>query len=495
MTPGSETSGAVGFLAAPALFRDLLLRKATGQLVAYRGETIKKVFFKSGFVLYATSNLPGDRLGDVLLARGTITRDQYEESVSQVLATGRKQGTVLVQIGALQPKDLFRGLIAQVREIATSIFRWDDGSWRFLDGAPPQDEIVNLRLHTAGLIFEGLAGVAADRRFAQTWDPPRMRFEPAADAPFVIEELDLPDPARRLYALVEQGRPVAEMPRLVGADQTQTAAMLYGLSLLRMIETRPTPKVKPPPAPAPAAPAAPRPDDAELRRLREKVTALAARLDKLSHYQLLGLTPESDPDAIKRAYIALAKDYHPDRFFRPEFEDLQEQVNTIFMRINEVYSTLHNPATREQYDRNVLRVKAPVGRVQEAAPDSKLAHVQFSKGVALLNAGDLWSAIQALRWAVSLSPQNPRYHTWLGVALTRTKKRLHEAEEHCKTAIALDYNNADYYVNLGQVYRTGHLAEKARKQFETALRLDPRHAGALREIRELEAAADQLRKK
>ena len=87
---------------------------------------------------------------------------------------------------------------------------------------------------------------------------------------------------------------------------------------------------------------------------------------------------------------------------------------------------------------------------------------------------------------MNLAPQNPRYHTWLGVALMRTKKRLHEAEEHCKTAIALDDNNAQYHVHLGQVYRTGHLFDKAKQQFETALRLDPKNPGALKEIREME---------
>lgn len=501
MTQGSETAGAIGFLTAPGLFRDLLLRKATGQLVAYRGDTVKKVFFKSGSVLYATSNLPADRLGDVLMARGTITRDQFEESVSQVIATGRKQGTVLVQIGALTPKDLFRGLIAQVREIAISIFAWDEGNWRFLDAAPPQEEIVNLRLHTAGLLFEGLARIAADPRFVEGWDPRRMQLLASAEAPFVIEELDIPDAARRLFSLVEQGRPFAEMPRLIGADEWQTSGMLYALSLLGMINARSAPAAAPagpratPAAPAPA-PAASREDEEELRKLREKVRSLAARLDSLSHYQLFGLTPESDAETIKRSYIALAKEYHPDRFFRPEFEDLQESVNAIFMRINEAYSTLHNPGAREEYDSRVLGVKAPVGRVQQPAQDSRLAHDQFARGIALLDTGDVWSAIQALRWAVNLAPQNPRYHTWLGVALTRTKKRLHEAEEHCKTAIALDYNNADYYVHLGQVYRTGHLFDKAKKQFETALRLDPRHQAALREIREIEGpTADRPRKK
>ena len=244
MTAAPETAGAIGFLTMPELFRALFVRKATGQFVACRGETVKKVYFKSGFVLYATSNLTADRLGDILLARGMITRDQFEESARQVLATGRKQGTVLVQIGALAPKDLFRGLIAQVRQIVVSLCGWDGGSWRFLDGLPPQEEIVSLRLHPAGLIFEGLASIAADARWRGVWDVQRLELHPAADAPFALEQIDAPDAARQLFSLVEQGRSPQEMARLIGRDDRETAALLYGLALLGLIEARPRPAAR-----------------------------------------------------------------------------------------------------------------------------------------------------------------------------------------------------------------------------------------------------------
>ncbi len=488
MSQPLETSGALGFLSGPELLRNLLLRKATGQLVVYRGEVVKKLFFKSGAVLYATSNLPEDRLGNVLLARGMITREQFEQSASQTVATGRKQGTVLVQLGALSPKDLFRGLIAQVREIVLSICAFDAGDWRFLEGLPPQEDIVSLRLHTAGLVVEGVLRTAADPRWESHWDPRGLQLEPAASPPFAPEELDLPDSARRLLALVEQGRPFEEMARLVGAEPREAACGIYALALLGLVEARPAPPPAAAPAPpAPAAPAeAPAAEDPETLALREKIQSLAARLGTLSHYQVLGVEVHANAETIKRAYIGLARDFHPDRFFRPEFEDLQEKVNAIFMRVNEALTTLQNPAARADYDRAALRLTAPLARALGTDDDSSLAREQFNRGVSLLNCGDLWTAIQALRWAVSLAPQNPRYHTYLGVALTRTKKRLHEAEEHCKTAIALDYNNAQYYVHLGQVYRTGHLTDKARKQFETALKLDPRHAGALKELRELD---------
>ena len=61
----------------------------------------------------------------------------------------------------------------------------------------------------------------------------------------------------------------------------------------------------------------------------------------------------------------------------------------------------------------------------------------------------------------------------------------HEAEEHCRTAITLDYSNPLFYVHLGQVYKAGKLDQKARKQFETALKLDPGFAEAGRELKSL----------
>jgi curved DNA-binding protein CbpA len=492
MTEPVVLSGPLGFLTAPALLRDLFVRRATGQLVAYHGDTVKKVFLKSGSILYATSNLEGDRLGDVLLAHGMITREQYEESASQVLATGRKQGTVLVQIGALNPKDLFRGLIAQVRELAISLFWWEEGNWRFLEGIPPQEEIVSLRLNPGPIIFEGLLRTSADPRWSEMWDLPRLQFAAAGAAPLTVDEIDAPDAVRRLIGLLDARRLPDELARLAGREPRETAALLYGLYLFGLVEATPRPAARAE-APAPAAPPqAPPAEDAETAKLRDKVLALAQKLPTLSHYQLLGLTPQSDADTIKRTYIALAKEYHPDRFFRPEFEGVQEAVNTIFMAVNEAYTTLHNPAARADYDRDVIKLGTPTARIKETpAGESHIAHEQFAKGTAALQAGDLFAAVQALRWAVNLSPQNPRYHTWLGVALLRTKKRLHEAEEHCKTAIALDYNNAQYYVHLGQVYRTGHLPDKARKQFETALKLDPKHAAALKELREMDGTAEK----
>ena len=61
---------------------------------------------KDGRVVFATSNLPTDRLGEVLIRDGKITVEEYEASV-RGLHKGKRQGRVLVESGALSPGELW----------------------------------------------------------------------------------------------------------------------------------------------------------------------------------------------------------------------------------------------------------------------------------------------------------------------------------------------------------------------------------------------------
>lgn len=60
-------------------------------------------------------------------------------------------------------------------------------------------------------------------------------------------------------------------------------------------------------------------------------------------YSLLGVSPSAKPEEIKSAYKKLALQYHPDRNKSPGAEDK-------FKEISQAYSTLSDPAKRQQYD-------------------------------------------------------------------------------------------------------------------------------------------------
>ena len=66
-------------------------------------------------------------------------------------------------------------------------------------------------------------------------------------------------------------------------------------------------------------------------------------MDHVSYYEVLGLKPAADADAIKKAYRKLARKYHPDVSKESDSEER-------FKEIGEAYRVLKNPDTRREYD-------------------------------------------------------------------------------------------------------------------------------------------------
>ncbi|MBI5575370.1 MAG: molecular chaperone DnaJ [Deltaproteobacteria bacterium] len=62
------------------------------------------------------------------------------------------------------------------------------------------------------------------------------------------------------------------------------------------------------------------------------------------YYEVLGVTRDSGPEDLKKAFRQLALKFHPDR--NPGDKSAEEK----FKEINEAYSVLSDPAKREQYD-------------------------------------------------------------------------------------------------------------------------------------------------
>ena len=62
-----------------------------------------------------------------------------------------------------------------------------------------------------------------------------------------------------------------------------------------------------------------------------------------NYYEILGLTPGASLEDIRKAYIQLAKQYHPDH-----------NINTVddrhMIELNQIYEILSNPIKKQEYD-------------------------------------------------------------------------------------------------------------------------------------------------
>ena len=85
------------------------------------------------------------------------------EDAVRALAPGKRFGTILVEGGFLEPKQLVKGVIDQTRDIILHAFEWDSGDYRLEEGAAP-GESITLNISTPQLILEGISRIEAWRR-------------------------------------------------------------------------------------------------------------------------------------------------------------------------------------------------------------------------------------------------------------------------------------------------------------------------------------------
>ncbi len=147
--------GTLATLPVPDLLRELQLSEAKGILSLTSDRVRKALFFNGGKVVFGTSNVSSDRLGEVLLAEGKITREQNDLSL-RALSRGKRQGRVLVEMGALSPDDLWTGVQSQVQEIVLGVFKWGEGQFHFEESPLPEKERITVDLDVTALVLEGL---------------------------------------------------------------------------------------------------------------------------------------------------------------------------------------------------------------------------------------------------------------------------------------------------------------------------------------------------
>jgi hypothetical protein len=214
--------GTLARLPLPDLLRELQAAEATGILSLSAGGARKALYFKGGRVVFATSNLPSDRLGEVLLREGKITREQNDSSL-KALAAGRRQGRVLVEAGALTPEELWAAVQAQVREIVFSVFQWDEGQFHFEESVRPEKERITVDLDVPSLVIEGV----------RQMDPQGQVRAHHPDGLLVVERADPPPPGllhpweEHVLDLVDGERSVVEICHESEAGEGQTLKALY----------------------------------------------------------------------------------------------------------------------------------------------------------------------------------------------------------------------------------------------------------------------------
>lgn len=154
----SYLSGRLEDVHFPELLLEISQRRETGIFHLTRQQISKEIYFQDGRIVFAKSNDPDHRLGELLLRRGKITYRQLEDSAAKIVP-GVRLGTILVQDGYLKAGELYQGVIDQVEEIVYSVFEWSDGEYSFETCELPGKEVITLSISTPDIINMGIARI------------------------------------------------------------------------------------------------------------------------------------------------------------------------------------------------------------------------------------------------------------------------------------------------------------------------------------------------
>jgi tetratricopeptide (TPR) repeat protein len=99
------------------------------------------------------------------------------------------------------------------------------------------------------------------------------------------------------------------------------------------------------------------------------------------------------------------------------------------------------------------------------------ALTEFKEGVALLKNGYPQKALIRLRRAFESEKQNPFYQSFLGLSIARAERKWDQAAELCEIAVQLRRREAQFYLNLAEVYASAGRRTKALDTLDAALAL------------------------
>jgi DNA-binding response OmpR family regulator/curved DNA-binding protein CbpA len=464
----------------PHLLHRLYQQKATGMLHLQNKAAKKVVYLKNGYPIFARSNILGECLGRMLVKDDVITQVDCDQSVERSKASGRLQGTELIEMGLLTTQDLHEALKHQVTEKLLNVFAWTEGQFRFLPQADFRKSITSIELSPASLILEGIRKYWSREQVDNFLRPHLTDYLKQSDNPlYLFQEVGLSRRGEEVFAECLGDLSLEKILERHPLSRREVQQVMVALIISGMV--------------IPMTTASRLDDEGRARRkfeqpidgeLRKQILQDYKRIMSADFFSVLGVERKCDSNEVRRAYYKLAKLYHPDRFLgRGLSDDMESKVNEIFGHITQAYSVLSDSALRHGYREELEqgpRTKIDVNQVIEA-------ETAFQQGRGLLQVRQFKAALAKLRVSIDLSPEEPEYLTSYAWALFKSSPEnsgvQNQALEILLASNELNPGLEETYLYLGYVYQALGKERQSEKAFEMAVQANPKSTEALRELR------------
>ena len=230
-------SGNIKTVSFPDILQLLATGKKTGVLNVKTGARQKEVAFKNGNIIHATSvNSSEDLLGNMLLNRGKISKNDLDRAIKLHKQTGRQLGTTLIDMNIFDKKEITEVLKQQIEEIVYNLFSWIEGEFTFREDDSPKDAPFLVDLATMNIIMEGTRRIDEWLEIRKVLPPDDVLLAISVVPNTTQDNIKLTPEEFSLLGLINGEHTLAELINLSPMGEFVTCRGVYKLIVGNLIE-------------------------------------------------------------------------------------------------------------------------------------------------------------------------------------------------------------------------------------------------------------------
>lgn len=446
-------------------------RKTSGTFTLRHGLRRATLTLRGGRIAVVRTSEPVAYLGGILYELGLIDMETLNATLHEVAHAKRLHGEVLLERGAVTPGRLEEGLVEQTFRKVHHLFSFpEETTWTFRDDV---DELAGARdeprpaVETWHAIWRGLRdqrpSAHARRTLAKVEDGLHLK-----DLAFVRRFGLVPEELAVCERLHAQPTTLAQLVTTSRLVPERVENLVYLLVLSRCVV-----RIE-------AAPM--RPVDLGIAGVRDR----ARRIDQEDPYTTLGLRAGSTREAARAAYFRLARHWHPDRI-PPELAEVRAECEHVFVRLGDAHRTLTDVSASLTIE-DVIGAADGVAANDSVAPPAAPPRSTLRDADAALARGDLHAAQAIARGLASAGAEGPGARAILawcsaGAGTSSDLPAMEQALGALEKVLTGDPDCVRALWFHGQLLKRLGRVDAALRDFKRAVRLDPRHVDAQREVR------------
>lgn len=517
--------------------KDIYVKKASGELSLNFERGKRHIYFNKGEISYAKSEIEGERLGNFLVNSNHLTKEEVDAALSFSNWEKKKLGEYLIHTQQLSSEEVEYAVLDVVNSIVVSLFKETCSSLTFIEGDIKGDSKTIITLSTGDILINSVRNLDDDLVFKNFYESAKsLKPNNCAKSHEIYDNLIINPEEGYIFSRIDGNSTVEEIAKMTGFSAEKTSRMIYGLTLLGIVEFKENIKMKTPEIPKTQPPInitektkskpivnknfentekineqkeplrVGRYNISNVKEIKPTITnkttqpqtkkeekvidnrltaeeesfinevkGLYKTLDSITYYQLLGVDKNANGKEIKSAYMVMVKKFHPDKYAHTKFGNLGNILDKLFAEISTANTVLMDDIKRREYEIKELKITT----IPDDSYFGRKKRVLYEDAKMFFSRGEIDQAEQAVEKAIKFDKNDPQLFIQLGKIQMEYDDMFEDASKNFNKALKLDPSCIDGYICLAKLALKLGDIEKATKHFTNLQSFDPENKEAI----------------